>query len=65
MYERVFLCLVRDFLCAVLVQDKSNGRVITVVNNRSRMAAERMMGDNKKGTSAFASLLGGSKGGGN
>eukprot|EP00586_Coscinodiscus_wailesii_P004695 CAMPEP_0172478520 /NCGR_PEP_ID=MMETSP1066-20121228/2544_1 /TAXON_ID=671091 /ORGANISM="Coscinodiscus wailesii, Strain CCMP2513" /LENGTH=291 /DNA_ID=CAMNT_0013238171 /DNA_START=163 /DNA_END=1038 /DNA_ORIENTATION=+ len=49
----------------VLVQDKSNGRVITVVDNRSRMAAERMMGDNKEGANAFASLLGGNKGGGN
>ena len=45
----------------VMVQDKRNGRVITVVDNRSAMLAKRMAGGKKEGEQAFANLLGGSK----
>ena len=45
----------------VLVQDKANGRVFTVVDNRSRLAAARMAGGNKEGMEALQNLLGGSK----
>lgn len=45
----------------VLVQDKSNGMVITVVDNRSMLAAKRMAGGNKGSEAAFASLLGGGR----
>merc|ERR1712008_135738 len=42
----------------ILVQDKQNGRVITVEDNRSRLATERMMKGNKEGMPAFSSLIG-------
>jgi hypothetical protein len=45
----------------VLVQDKNNGRVITVVDNRSSLLAQRMAGGSKEGMEAFANLLGGGK----
>jgi len=45
----------------ILVQDKQNGRVITVEDNRSKLATERMMNGNKEGMDAFSSLLGGSR----
>lgn len=45
----------------VLVQDKANGRVFTVVDNRSKLAAARMAGGNKEGMEALQNLLGGSK----
>lgn len=45
----------------VLVQDKRNGHVITVVDNRSAIAATRMAGGSKEGMDAFSKLLGGGK----
>lgn len=45
----------------LLVQDKRNGRVITVIDNRSMLAAKRMAGGSKEGEEAFASLLGGGR----
>ncbi len=45
----------------LLVQDKRNGRVITVVDNRSKLMAQRMAGGNKAGMEAFGNLLGGGK----
>lgn len=48
---------------AVLVQDKQNGRVITVVDNRARLTAQKMAGGSAEGQKAFSDLLqgGGSK----
>lgn len=43
----------------VMVQCKSNGSVITVVDNRSAMLVKRMAGGKKEGQEAFSSLLGG------
>ena len=43
----------------ILVQDKANGRVFTVVDNRSKLAAARMAGGNKEGMEALQNLLGG------
>ena len=45
----------------VLVQDKTNGRTHTVVDNRAAMTATRLAGDNKEASSAMAQLLTGSK----
>ena len=46
----------------ILVQDKSNGRTHTVIDNRSAMTASRLAGDNKEASSAMSQLLtGGSK----
>lgn len=45
----------------VLVQDKSNGRVFTVVDNRAAMTAERLS-QSKEVHSAMSQLLGGSGG---
>merc|ERR1711934_816086 len=42
----------------VLVQDKRNGNVITVVDNRSAIVAYKMAGDSKEGQEAFRTLLG-------
>jgi len=42
----------------VLVQDKRNGNVITVVDNRSAIVARIMAGDCKEGQEAFRTLLG-------
>lgn len=42
----------------LLVQDKRNGRVITLVDNRSKLLAQRMGGGDKDGQKAFANLLG-------
>jgi len=46
---------------AVLVQDKQNGRVISVIDNRSALMAQRMAGGSAEGQKAFSDLL---KGGG-
>lgn len=46
---------------AVLVQDKQNGRVISVIDNRAALAAQKMAGGSAEGQKAFADLL---KGGG-
>ena len=45
----------------VLVQDVRNGRVITVVDNRAMMLAQRMAGGNAEGQKALGALLGGGK----
>ena len=45
-------------LVYVIVQDKSNGRVINVVDNRSRLMAQRLAGGNKDGQKALSDLLG-------
>lgn len=45
----------------LLVQDKRSGRVITVIDNRSMIAAKRMAGGSKEGADAFANLLGGGR----
>ena len=45
----------------LLVQDKRNGRVLNIIDNRSMLAAKRMAGGNKEGEAAFANLLGGGR----
>ena len=45
----------------LMVQDKRNGRVITIVDNRSRIMAKRMAGGSAAGQQAFGNLLGGGK----
>eukprot|EP00560_Eucampia_antarctica_P000365 CAMPEP_0197842506 /NCGR_PEP_ID=MMETSP1437-20131217/46777_1 /TAXON_ID=49252 ORGANISM="Eucampia antarctica, Strain CCMP1452" /NCGR_SAMPLE_ID=MMETSP1437 /ASSEMBLY_ACC=CAM_ASM_001096 /LENGTH=137 /DNA_ID=CAMNT_0043452389 /DNA_START=564 /DNA_END=977 /DNA_ORIENTATION=+ len=45
----------------VLVQDKRNGRVMTVVDNRSALMAKKMAGANAEGQAVLANLLGGGK----
>ncbi|KAL3772621.1 hypothetical protein ACHAW5_006519 [Stephanodiscus triporus] len=48
----------------VLVQDKRNGAVITVVDNRSMLLARKMAGGSDEGRDVFARLLGTGGGGG-
>jgi len=43
----------------VLVQDKSNGRVHTVVDNRAALTAARLSSGSKEAQSAISQLLGG------
>jgi import inner membrane translocase subunit TIM21 len=45
----------------VLVQDKSNGRVHTVVDNRAGLTAKRLASGSKEAQSAMMELLGGGK----
>jgi hypothetical protein len=45
----------------VLVQDKANGRVQTVVDNRAALTAQRLAGGNKDSLAAMSQLLGGGK----
>ena len=45
----------------VLVQDKRNGYVTTVVDNRSAIMTKRLAAGNKEGEAALATLLGGRK----
>eukprot|EP00934_Nitzschia_sp_Nitz4_P007362 Nitzschia sp. Nitz4//scaffold17_size182527//60063//60839//NITZ4_001845-RA/size182527-processed-gene-0.94-mRNA-1//1//CDS//3329539313//7352//frame0 len=45
----------------ILVQDKRNGQVITVVDNRAALTAQRLAGGNKESASAMQQLLGGGK----
>lgn len=45
----------------ILVQDKTTGRVMTVVDNRSAMATQRLTGGNKEVAGAMSQLLGGGK----
>lgn len=45
----------------LLVQDKRNGVVNTVIDNRSMLAAKRMAAGSKEGEEAFASLLAGGR----
>lgn len=46
----------------VLVQDKQTGRVVTVVDNRAALTAQRLAGGNKESSEAMKQLLGGSSG---
>ena len=46
---------------SVLVQDVRNGRVITIVDNRAMLLAQRMAGENAEGQKALGALLGGGK----
>lgn len=46
----------------ILVQDKQNGRVITVKDNRAAMTAQRLAGGNQQTADAMKQLLGGSGG---
>jgi import inner membrane translocase subunit TIM21 len=45
----------------LLVQDKRNGHVITLVDNRSRLLTQRMAGGSAEGREAFENLLGARK----
>lgn len=45
----------------ILVQDKRNGAVITVQDNRSSLLAKKLAGDNKDGQDVFSQLLSGGK----
>eukprot|EP00549_Striatella_unipunctata_P012659 CAMPEP_0118700176 /NCGR_PEP_ID=MMETSP0800-20121206/16404_1 /TAXON_ID=210618 ORGANISM="Striatella unipunctata, Strain CCMP2910" /NCGR_SAMPLE_ID=MMETSP0800 /ASSEMBLY_ACC=CAM_ASM_000638 /LENGTH=212 /DNA_ID=CAMNT_0006600665 /DNA_START=159 /DNA_END=797 /DNA_ORIENTATION=+ len=45
----------------VLVQDKRNGQVITLIDNRSALLAQRLAGGSKEGMAAFSNLLSGGK----
>jgi mitochondrial import inner membrane translocase subunit TIM21 len=48
----------------VLVQDKQSGRVITIVDNRAALTAQRLAGGNTETASAMQQLLSGSGSGG-
>lgn len=48
----------------ILVQDKRNGQVTAVVDNRSALMAKRMAGGSKEGMAAFQNLLSGGGGAG-
>lgn len=43
----------------ILVQDKRNGQVVNVVDNRSALLAKRMAGGDQAGQDVFSTLLGG------
>jgi len=45
----------------ILVQDKRNGQVITVQDNRSSLLAKKLAGGSQDGQDVFAQLLGGGK----
>jgi import inner membrane translocase subunit TIM21 len=49
------------FTSKVLVQDKENGRVFTVVDNRAAITAKRLAGGNQQGASVMQDLLTGGK----
>lgn len=49
----------------ILVQDKHGGGVITVVDNRAAITAQRLAGGNAAMGSAMSQLLGGNSGGSN
>lgn len=44
----------------ILLQDKANGRVLTVVDNRAALTAQRLAAGSKEMQSAMSQLLGGS-----
>lgn len=54
-----FLTVQNIFVTSVLVQDKSNGRVQTIVDNRAALTAQRLAGGNKESMAAMSQLLGG------
>ena len=41
-----------------MVQDRRNGQVVNLIDNRSALMAKRMAGDSAEGKNAFADLLG-------
>ena len=43
----------------MLVQDKRNGRIFTIVDNGSALMAKKMAGGNQEGQIVLAYLLGG------
>jgi len=43
----------------VLVQEKQSGRVITVIDNRAALTANRLAGDSQESADAMKRLLGG------
>jgi import inner membrane translocase subunit TIM21 len=45
----------------ILVQDKRNGAVITVQDNRSSLLAKKLAGGDKDGQDVFSQLLSGGK----
>eukprot|EP00957_Ditylum_brightwellii_P003116 237382-Ditylum_brightwellii.AAC.1 len=44
---------------AVLVQDKSNGRTTTIVDNRAALKIKQMAGGSDEASKVFGNLLGG------
>jgi import inner membrane translocase subunit TIM21 len=50
-----------DEFVYLLVQDRRNGAVITVIDNRSRLMTQRMAGGDKAGQDVLANLLGSGK----
>lgn len=53
--------LIRLVCVAVLIQDKINGRVVTMEDNHASLAANRMMAGNEEGREAINKLLTGGK----
>lgn len=49
-----------DDFVYILVQDKANGRVQTIVDNRAALTAQRLASGSKEAQSAMAQLLGNS-----
>jgi len=41
-----------------MVQDRRNGQVVNLIDNRSALMAKMMAGDDAKGQDAFANLMG-------
>lgn len=58
-FAEVSASMSRGEFVYILVQDKSNGRTHTVVDNRSAMTAARLAGQNKEASSAMSQLLSG------
>ena len=57
-----YLCIYSCYnISLVLVQDTRNGRVITVIDNRAKLLAQRMAGGDADGQKALNALLGGGK----
>jgi import inner membrane translocase subunit TIM21 len=59
-FAEVSSTLPSDEFVYVLVQDKSTGRVLTIVDNRSAMTASRLAGQNQAAAGAMSQLLTGS-----
>ena len=51
-----------DGFVYLMVQDKRNGAVITVEDNRSAILAKRMAGGSAEGQNVFSALMGGGGG---
>jgi hypothetical protein len=50
-----------DVSSSVIVQDKANGRVTTIVDNRAALAVGRMTAGSQEGKDAMTKLLTGGK----